>query len=183
MKSKAAIPYVHKIKKRLKEILKDPIVEAKKEYDSCLLHNNTLCFKLLHLLKPNKLLRYKSSYVKIVYRLRGRQELYPLGLNTLKDRTVQMLFKLVMEAYLEPLGDLHSFGFRPGRDCLHAVAEVANHMRYNKRYDGMIEQFCVGRFQKKNKVVVRKRSSSSFYAKQTIIEGAIRGCFNNISHS
>ena len=39
----------------------------------------------------------------------------PLGIPTLKDRCVQMLIKLLIESYLEPLGDNQSYGFRPGR--------------------------------------------------------------------
>jgi hypothetical protein len=40
----------------------------------------------------------------------------------MKDRVLQMLLKLVMEPYLEPLGDKHSFGYRPGRNCHQATA-------------------------------------------------------------
>jgi retron-type reverse transcriptase len=58
--------------------------------------------------------------------------LRPLGIPTMKDRTFQMLLYLIMEAYMEPLGDKHSFGFRPGRNCHQATAYLHNALIYRK---------------------------------------------------
>ena len=184
LKSKDAALYVRKIKKRLKVILKDPLLEAKKDYKLRLAHNNELRFKLLQVLKPNKLLRYKSDYVKMVFVSKGKNKLCPFGISVLKDRVVQMLFKLVMEAYLEPLGDPYSFGFRPGRGCSHAVAEVANRVRYDKRGGKLSERSrAFGSGKKKVTISTKKQNNGFFYAKQFIIESDIKGCFNNISHT
>jgi retron-type reverse transcriptase len=86
------------------------------------------------------------------------------------------LFKLVLEAYLEPLGDLRSFGFRPGRGCSHAIAEVANLLRSLEYNRNITRNSCVLR-------ILNKKSKNIFYAQSLIIEGNITGYFNNISHS
>ena len=39
-----------------------------------------------------------------------------IGRHKVKDRAIQMLLKLVLEPILEPMGDKHSIGFRPGRE-------------------------------------------------------------------
>jgi retron-type reverse transcriptase len=159
LKSKEALPFIYKIKSRLKNILKDPLILAKDDYKNRLIHNDNLRFQLLSTLKIHKLLKYKSNYVKKVYILKRSGSFYSAWLSTLKDRTVQLLFKLVLEVYLEPLGDMHSFGFRPGRGCSHAIAEVANSLRINEK------------------------SRNIFCAKYLIIEGNFKEYFKNISHS
>jgi len=45
---------------------------------------------------------------------------------SIRDRAVFVFFNLIMENYMEPLGDPHSFGFRAGRDSLQAGSVVAN---------------------------------------------------------
>jgi hypothetical protein len=43
-----------------------------------------------------------------------------------------MLLKLVMEPYMEPLGDEYSFGLRPGRNSHQVTAYINNRLQYNK---------------------------------------------------
>jgi retron-type reverse transcriptase len=45
---------------------------------------------------------------------------------TIKDKVLQMLMKLVMEPYLEPMADTGSFGFRSSRNTHHATRHVHN---------------------------------------------------------
>jgi len=62
-----------------------------------------------------------------------------LGIPCLSDRLVQMSVKLI----LEPIFDAHfkdcSFGFRPGRGPLDAIATAAGYMNPNYGYDWVIE--------------------------------------------
>lgn len=92
-------------------------------------HNTTLKRTLLESLKDTKIKNYKASPILRVYIPKDDGRLRPLGIPTLKDRTLQMLLKIIVEPYLEPLGDPSSFGFRPGRTCHMAVASLASHLR------------------------------------------------------
>ena len=47
-----------------------------------------------------------------------------LGVPTVADRVVQTVVKMVLEPILEPVFDRDSFGYRPGRSALDAVALV-----------------------------------------------------------
>ncbi len=47
-----------------------------------------------------------------------------LGVPTVADRVAQTVVKLVLEPVLEPVFDRDSFGYRPGRSALDAVALV-----------------------------------------------------------
>ena len=47
-----------------------------------------------------------------------------LGVPTVADRVAQTVVKMVLEPMLEPLFDRDSFGYRPGRSALDAVALV-----------------------------------------------------------
>jgi RNA-directed DNA polymerase len=48
-----------------------------------------------------------------------------LGVPTVADRVAQTVVKLVLEPALEPVFDRDSFGYRPGRSALDAVALVS----------------------------------------------------------
>ena len=47
-----------------------------------------------------------------------------LGVPTVADRVAQTVVKMVLEPVLEPVFDTNSFGYRPGRSALDAVALV-----------------------------------------------------------
>jgi RNA-directed DNA polymerase len=59
-----------------------------------------------------------------------------LGVPTVADRVAQTVVKLVLEPVLEPVFDRDSFGYRPGRSALDAVALVR---RRNWKYDWVVE--------------------------------------------
>jgi RNA-directed DNA polymerase len=53
----------------------------------------------------------------------------PLGIPCVKDRTVQMAMKMVMEPIFENEFLDASYGFRPGRGCKDALREVDRHLK------------------------------------------------------
>jgi group II intron reverse transcriptase/maturase len=86
----------------------------------------------------------------------GRPERFrPLGIPTLKDRLVQMALKNVLEPIFE--ADFHptSYGFRRARSTLDALAMIKRQLEPTKAGPSKVEY---------------------------IIEGDIKGCFDNIDH-
>jgi RNA-directed DNA polymerase len=59
-----------------------------------------------------------------------------LGVPTVADRVAQTVVKMVLEPALEPVFDRDSFGYRPGRSALDAVALVR---RRSWEYDWVVE--------------------------------------------
>lgn len=59
-----------------------------------------------------------------------------LGVPTVADRVAQTVVKMIIEPMLEPVFDSNSFGYRPGRSALDAVAMVR---RRNWEYDWVVE--------------------------------------------
>jgi len=59
-----------------------------------------------------------------------------LGVPTVADRVAQTVVKIVLEPLLEPVFDRDSFGYRPGRSALDAVALVR---RRSWEYDWVVE--------------------------------------------
>jgi hypothetical protein len=114
--------YIKDIKNKLKEITDHPRDYLLGRREAALKNNRTLKFDLLNSLKKLRIKRYASDPILRVFIPKDNGKLRGLGIPTLKDRTLQMLLKLVMEPYLEPLGDKGSFGYRPGRDTRQAVA-------------------------------------------------------------
>ena len=107
--------------------------------------------------------RYKPSPSrrKLIPKPRQPGKFRPLGIPTVRDRVVQCAVKNILEPIFEA-GFWHvSYGFRPGRGC-HGALE---HIRMCMRPRATAED---GR---------RQRTPY-----QWVIEGDIRGCFDNIDH-
>src|SRR5436305_2012798 len=95
-------------------------------------YNNKLKFDLCSYIKNSKLKSYKAKTVLRVNIPKPNGKFRPLGIPTIFDRCLQLLLKLVMEPYMEPLGDEMSLGFRPGRNCHQATAYIHQRLQYSK---------------------------------------------------
>ena len=93
---------------------------------------------------------------------RGRPgEFRPLGIPTVTDRVVQCAAKHILEPIFEAQFWHVSYGFRPGRSCHGALEHIRMTIRPSaKAEDG-------------------KRYSTPY---EWVIEGDIKGCFDNIDH-
>ena len=88
-------------------------------------------------------------------------EFRPLGIPTVKDRVVQCAIKQIMEPLFEARFWHVSYGFRPCRSCHGALEHIRMTMRsMAKAKDG-------------------KRHAMPY---RWVIEGDIKGCFDNIDH-
>ncbi len=80
-------------------------------------------------------------------------KLRPLGISTIKDRTVQEAVRMILEPVYEPKFHPHSYGFRPFRNAHHAM--------YRIHY-------------------LASRPGNAAY--EWVVEGDIRDCFGAIDH-
>lgn len=132
LKSVEGKSYIKTCREQYRSILKNPKKYLDDLRSSTIKKNTDLKFKLLNTLKPMKIKNYSSYPIRRVWIPKTGGKLKPLRIPTLKDRTIQTLLKLVMEPYMEPLGDRNSFGFRPGRNCHQAISYLAKRLSIRK---------------------------------------------------
>jgi len=142
LKSPKGKAFLQDLKAQYSKMVSDPLEYVLEDRKKGLEDNNKLKFFLLKELKYFKLQNFNPEPVKKMETpLRLNSGVGPEGLEgpeqkkgilTIRDRAVLVLVNLVMESYMEPLGDPHSFGFRIGRTAHQAVSVVANRVDIHK---------------------------------------------------
>jgi len=110
----------------------DPVNYANQKYETAISNNNTLKFGLLKYIRESGLSYYKPKGVLRVLIPKPNGKVRPLGIPSIHDRPFQMLIKLVIDPYLERLGEEYYFGFRAGRKCNQITAYIHNRLHYNR---------------------------------------------------
>jgi group II intron reverse transcriptase/maturase len=76
-----------------------------------------------------KISDFASPIRRVHIRKPGKTERRPLGISTIRDRSIQALVKLALEPQWEARFEPNSYGFRPGRSCHDAIKAVFNYNR------------------------------------------------------
>lgn len=137
-----------------------------------------LKFYLLNEMEFNKLNKFKSDMILNVDIPKANEKIWTLGISTIRDRAIQMLLYITINPIVEPLGDTLSFGFRLGREAIHAIAHLANRLSYRRRGRQNLPRNLT--FTAKYKSSGNR--STNYFNTKTIINADIKSYFDKISH-
>ncbi len=80
--------------------------------------------KIDHIIELLRHEKHRWTPLRRAYRIKPNGKRRPLGLPTWSDKLLQEVIRLLLEAYYEPQFNRRSHGFRPGRGCHTALAEI-----------------------------------------------------------